>query len=43
MAKEWIELALSPDFQYIWNPFGNDIADDTNPIFVGGMRAQVDF
>lgn len=36
-------LAVSPDFQYIWNPFGKDIVDDTNPIFVGGMRAQVDF
>lgn len=36
-------LSLSPDFQYIWNPFGKDIAEDTSPIFVGGMRAQVDF
>jgi len=36
-------LSLSPDFQYIWSPFGKDIADDTNPIFIGGMRAQVDF
>jgi len=36
-------LSISPDFQYIWNPFGKDIADDTSGIFVGGMRAQVDF
>jgi len=36
-------LSLSPDFQYIWNPFGKDVADDTASIFVGGMRAQVDF
>lgn len=36
-------LAISPDFQYIWNPFGKDIAEDTGSIFVGGMRAQVDF
>ncbi len=36
-------LSLSPDFQYIWNPFGRDVADDTSGIFVGGMRAQVDF
>ncbi|MBN1914244.1 MAG: carbohydrate porin [Candidatus Omnitrophica bacterium] len=36
-------LSLSPDFQYIWNPFGKDVTDDTNGIFVGGMRAQVDF
>ncbi|MCK9614233.1 MAG: carbohydrate porin [Candidatus Omnitrophica bacterium] len=36
-------LSLSPDFQYIWNPFGKDIPDDTNGVFVGGMRTQVDF
>jgi len=36
-------LSLSPDFQYIWNPFGKDVTEDTSPIFVGGMRAQVDF
>ncbi|MDP3143520.1 MAG: carbohydrate porin [Candidatus Omnitrophota bacterium] len=36
-------LSISPDFQYIWSPFGKDVADDTSPIFVGGMRAQVDF
>ncbi len=36
-------LAISPDFQYIWNPFGKDIPDDKDGIFVGGMRAQVDF
>jgi len=36
-------LSLSPDFQYIWNPFGKDVADDTSDIFVGGIRAQVDF
>jgi len=36
-------LSISPDFQYIWNPFGKDVVDDTGGIFVGGMRAQVDF
>ncbi|MCK9614663.1 MAG: carbohydrate porin [Candidatus Omnitrophica bacterium] len=36
-------LSVSPDFQYIWNPFGKDIADDTDGVFVGGMRTQVDF
>ncbi|MFA5363368.1 MAG: carbohydrate porin [Candidatus Omnitrophota bacterium] len=36
-------LSISPDFQYIWNPFGKDVTDDTSSIFVGGMRAQVDF
>ncbi|MFA4933818.1 MAG: carbohydrate porin [Candidatus Omnitrophota bacterium] len=36
-------LSISPDFQYIWNPYGKDVAGDTSSIFVGGMRAQVDF
>ncbi|MDD5116830.1 MAG: carbohydrate porin [Candidatus Omnitrophica bacterium] len=36
-------LSISPDLQYIWNPFGRDVAGDTAGIFVGGMRAQVDF
>ncbi len=36
-------LSISPDFQYIWDPFGKDIADDTNDIFVYGFRTQVDF
>jgi len=36
-------LSLSPDFQYIWNPFGKDVPEDTEGVFVGGMRAQVDF
>jgi len=36
-------LSISPDFQYIWDPFGKDVSEDTNGIFVGGMRAQVDF
>ncbi len=36
-------ISISPDFQYVWNPFGKDIVEDTNNIFSGGMRAQVDF
>jgi uncharacterized coiled-coil protein SlyX len=36
-------LSISPDFQYIWNSFGKDVVDDTSGIFIGGMRAQVDF
>ncbi len=36
-------FSLSPDLQYIWNPFGKDVADDQRGIFIGGMRAQVDF
>ena len=36
-------LSVSPDIQYIWNPFGKDVEDDASSVFVGGMRAQVDF
>jgi len=36
-------LSISPDFQYIWNSFGKDVGDDPNNVFVGGIRAQVDF
>jgi len=36
-------LSISPDIQYIWNPFGKDVADYTDNIFAVGMRAQVDF
>ena len=36
-------LSISPDIQYIWNPFGKDVPDDKNGVFVGGMRTQVDF
>jgi uncharacterized coiled-coil protein SlyX len=35
-------LAISPDFQYIINPFGDDVQDAEN-IFVGGARVQVGF
>ena len=36
-------LSVTPDIQYIWNPFGKDVAENTKGIFVGGIRAQVDF
>jgi outer membrane murein-binding lipoprotein Lpp len=36
-------FSVSPDVQYIWNPYGKDIAENTSGIFVAGMRAQVDF
>ncbi len=36
-------LSISPDIQYIWNPFGKDISGDTSPVFIGGLRAQLDF
>lgn len=36
-------LSVSPDFQYIRNPFGKDIADDTSSVSVYGIRTQVDF
>jgi hypothetical protein len=35
-------LSLSPDLQYVWNPFGND-AEDKEDIFVYGLRTQIDF
>ncbi len=36
-------LSLSPDIQYIWNPFGRDVIDDDDNIFVYGFRTQIDF
>jgi len=36
-------LCVSPDLQYIWNPFGGDIPEDTESIWVGGLRAQINF
>jgi len=36
-------LSVSPDIQYIWNPFGKDVVGNTDGIFIGGLRAQVDF
>lgn len=36
-------LYLSPDFQIIWNPYGNDAASGDSTITIGGMRAHVEF
>lgn len=38
-------LAISPDFQFIWNPYGvsESWQNDNDLIFVYGARAQVDF
>jgi uncharacterized coiled-coil protein SlyX len=36
-------LSISPDFQYIWSPFGQDVTDDTKDIFIYGIRTQIDF
>jgi high affinity Mn2+ porin len=36
-------LRVSPDFQYIWNPFGRDIGSDDDCVTVFGLRTQVDF
>lgn len=36
-------LSLSPDLHYIWNPFGRDVSEDAEGIFVYGFRTQVDF
>lgn len=36
-------LCLSPDLQVIWDPYGGDAINGDKTIFVGGVRAQVDF
>ncbi|MDD5020118.1 MAG: carbohydrate porin [Candidatus Omnitrophica bacterium] len=36
-------LSISPDFQYIWNPFGKDVVGNTDPVCVWGLRSQIDF
>lgn len=36
-------LSVSPDFQYIWNPYGKDVSDNTDSVFVYGMRTHIDF
>lgn len=36
-------LALTPDLQIIWNPYGDDAANGESTITVIGIRGQVDF
>ena len=36
-------LSVSPDVQVIWVPYGGDAINGDKTIFVGGVRAQVDF
>ncbi|MFC1645842.1 carbohydrate porin [Candidatus Omnitrophota bacterium] len=36
-------LTVSPDIQVIWDPYGGDATNGDKTIFVGGVRAQVDF
>lgn len=36
-------LSVSPDLQYIWDPFGGDLPEDESGVLVAGVRAQVDF
>lgn len=36
-------LSVSPDIQVIWDPYGGDAVNGDKTIFVGGVRAQVDF
>ena len=36
-------LTVSPDIQVIWDPYGGDATNEDKTIFVGGVRAQVDF
>jgi carbohydrate-selective porin OprB len=36
-------LSISPDMQIIWGPYGDDAINGDKTIFVGGIRAQIDF
>jgi carbohydrate-selective porin OprB len=36
-------ITLSPDFQVIWDPYGNDATNGDKAIVLGGLRTQVDF
>ncbi|MFA4991051.1 MAG: carbohydrate porin [Candidatus Omnitrophota bacterium] len=36
-------LTLSPDVQFIWNPYGDDAANGKSSITIVGIRGQVDF
>jgi len=36
-------ISLSPDIQFITNPYGGDAANGDEDIFVAGLRAQVNF
>ncbi|RKY34689.1 MAG: hypothetical protein DRP69_03945 [Candidatus Duberdicusella sinuisediminis] len=36
-------LALTPDLQVIWDPYGGDAANGDKTIFIGGLRIQVNF
>ncbi|MDD4294297.1 MAG: carbohydrate porin [Candidatus Omnitrophica bacterium] len=36
-------LSLTPDIQVIWDPYGGDAVNGDKTVFVGGLRAQIDF
>lgn len=36
-------IYLGPNFQYIQNPYGKDIYDNTDPVFVYSIRTHIDF
>ena len=36
-------LSITPDIQMISNPYGKDAANGDSTIYVGGVRAQIDF
>ncbi len=36
-------LALTPEFQMVVHPFGGDAAKNRGTVYVGGLRAQLDF
>ena len=32
-------LSISPDFQYIWNPYGKDVSENSSDIFCSGYES----
>ena len=36
-------IAISPDFQYIIDPYGGDVTDNDDPIFIFGVRTTMQY
>jgi len=36
-------LSITPDYQFVWNPYGKDVSFENESISVWGLRAQVVF
>lgn len=41
--KMYKQISITPDLQIIWNPYGTDAANGSKTIFVGGIRAHLNF